>query len=296
VKRSRSTAPIGFSRRAARRLAGALATAVAANVVVAATPLEARAAEEPTTLTIGVVDPTVDSLNPFTSIYALPTQVHRLMYDYLTMYSAEDATPTEGLAESWEHSEDGLTWTYTIRDDSTFSDGEPVTAEDVAFTYNTIMEDDSGAMANANFVENFESVTAVDETTVEIRLKRPSAIMLALDIPIVPQHVWEGVDDIGEFSNEDQYPIVGNGPWILTDYQRNESITLEANPPSPARRTRRTPTCATRSTTGCTPSRRPSWTRTLGPRSSRTCSSGCTSSAWSSSSATPTCWRPTEPT
>ena len=109
-------------------------------VAVPATP-RAHAEEEPTTLTVAVVDPTVDSLNPFTTIYRLPTQIHRLMYDYLTMYSAEDATPTEGLAESWEHSDDGLTWTYTIRDDSTFSDGEPVTAEDVAYTYNTIMAD-----------------------------------------------------------------------------------------------------------------------------------------------------------
>ena len=181
-------------------------------------------------MTIGVVDPTVDSLNPFTSIYALPTQIHRLMYDYLTMYSAEDATPTEGLAESWEFSDDGLTWDFTIRDDSTFSDGTPVTAEDVAFTYNAIMDDESGAMANSSYVTNFESVTATDDTTVEIQLEEPTASMLAIDIPIVPKHVWDEVDDLSDFANEDAYPIVGNGPFVLTDYQRNESITLEANP------------------------------------------------------------------
>ncbi len=209
----------------------ALAVALGVALLMVATPAtpRAHADEEPTTLTVAVVDPTVDSLNPFTSIYRLPTQIHRLMYDYLTMYSAEDATPTEGLAESWDHSEDGLTWTYTIRDDSTFSDGEPVTAEDVAYTYNTIMADDSGAMANGSYVENFESVTATDEHTVEIKLKEPSASMLAIDIPIVPQHVWENVGNIADFSNEESYPIVGNGPWILSDYKRNESITLEAN-------------------------------------------------------------------
>ena len=214
-----------------RRRVIALAAAAALALLMVSTPgtPRAHAEEEATTLTVAVVDPTVDSLNPFTSIYRLPTQIHRLMYDYLTMYSAEDATPTEGLAESWDHSEDGLTWTYTIRDDSTFSDGEPVTAEDVAYTYNTIMADDSGVMANSSYVENFESVTATDEHTVEITLKQPSASMLAIDIPIVPQHVWEGVDNIGKFSNEESYPIVGNGPFILTDYQRNESITLEAN-------------------------------------------------------------------
>jgi peptide/nickel transport system substrate-binding protein len=215
-----------------RRRVLALAAAAALALLMVSNPAAPRAhaeEEEPTTLTVAVVDPTVDSLNPFTSIYRLPTQIHRLMYDYLTMYSAEDATPTEGLAESWEHSEDGLTWTYTIRDDSTFSDGEPVTAEDVVYTYNTIMADDSGVMANSSYVENFESVTATDEHTVEITLKQPSASMLAIDIPIVPQHVWEGVDNIGKFSNEESYPIVGNGPFVLTDYQRNESITLEAN-------------------------------------------------------------------
>ena len=91
------------------------------------------------------------------------------------------------------------------------------------------MADDSGAMANGSYVENFESVTATDEHTVEIKLKEPSASMLAIDIPIVPQHVWESVGNIADFSNEESYPIVGNGPWILTDYKRNESITLEAN-------------------------------------------------------------------
>lgn len=215
------------------RWGGVAAAAMVGSALVAAphgaATQPAQAEAEPSTLTVGVVDPTVDSLNPFTSIYSTPTHIHRLMYDYLTMYSAEDATPTEGLAESWEHSEDGLTWTYTIRDDSTFSDGEPVTADDVAFTYNTIMEDDTGAMANATFVENFKSVTAVDDRTVEIELERPQATMLALDIPIVPEHVWSEVDNIAKFGNEDSFPIVGNGPFVLTDYQRNESITLEAN-------------------------------------------------------------------
>ncbi len=70
---------------------------VLALLMVATPPTpSAHADEEPTTLTVAVVDPTVDSLNPFTSIYRLPTQIHRLMYDYLTMYSSEDATPDRG--------------------------------------------------------------------------------------------------------------------------------------------------------------------------------------------------------
>lgn len=211
-------------------LIGAAAAALLFTMLTASPPrAAAEAADDPETLTVGLVDPTIDSLNPFTTYYRTVTSLHRLMYDFLTNYTAEDATPTEGLAEEWKHSDDGLTWTYTIRDDSTFSDGEPVTAEDVEYTYNTIMSDKSGAMANSSFVENFESVTATDEHTLEIKLKTPQATMEAIDIPIVPKHVWEKVDNPGKFSNEGKYPIVGNGPWILTDYKRNESISLEAN-------------------------------------------------------------------
>ena len=92
------------------------------------------------------------------------------------------------------------------------------------------MADDSGAMANGSYVENFESVTATDEHTVEIKLKQPSASMLAIDVPIVPQHVWENVGNIADFSNEESIPDRRQRAVDpLTDYKRNESITLEAN-------------------------------------------------------------------
>ena len=77
-----------------RFLALAVALGVALLMVVTPATPRAHADEEPTTLTVAVVDPTVDSLNPFTSIYRLPTQIHRLMYDYLTNYDAKDATPS----------------------------------------------------------------------------------------------------------------------------------------------------------------------------------------------------------
>ena len=64
-----------------RFLAFAVALGVALLMVATPATPRAHADEEPTTLTVAVVDPTVDSLNPFTSIYRLPTQIHRLMYD-----------------------------------------------------------------------------------------------------------------------------------------------------------------------------------------------------------------------
>ncbi len=106
--------PAATRPRSARWAVGILAAALVAIGLVATlpggTPSPAAASEgsgEPTTLTVGVVDPTVDSLNPFTSIYSTPTQIHRLMYDYLTMYSAEDATPTRGCTRPHRRSGQG---------------------------------------------------------------------------------------------------------------------------------------------------------------------------------------------
>jgi peptide/nickel transport system substrate-binding protein len=172
----------------------------------------------------------VDSMNPFIAQYATPTEIHRLMYDFLTNYSPRDESPIPGLASSWTHSADGLTWTYTIRSGSKWSDGVPVTAHDAAWTYNEIMTNPAAAVANGNFVVNFKSVTAPNDTTLVIQLKRPQATMLALDIPIVPEHIWKNhVKDMSTFNNY-QTPVVGDGPYILTKYVANQYIELTANP------------------------------------------------------------------
>ncbi len=205
-----------------------MALAVPAGFVAAAPAAQAET-EEDTTLTIAVSQE-IDSLSPFLAIRVITTNMGRWMYDFLTNYDPVTGETIPALAESWDTSEDGLTWTYHIREDSTWSDGEPVTAEDVEWTFSTMMTDEAAATANGNFVENFESVTATDDYTVEITLAEPQVTMLALDVPIVPQHIWEGVDDFATFNNDTEFPIVGNGPWILTDYEVNQSVTFEANP------------------------------------------------------------------
>ncbi|MDT0300991.1 ABC transporter substrate-binding protein [Streptomonospora wellingtoniae] len=214
--------------RAARRTAAAVTAAlVAAAPALSAAPNAAADSDGADTLTIAASQP-VDSLSPFLAQRLISTSVHRLAYDYLTNYDPETNEPIPGLAESWKTSEDGLTWTYTIRDGATWSDGEPVTAEDAAWTFTTMMEDAGAATANGNFVANFESVEAVDATTLRIELKQPQATMLALDVPIVPKHVWEDVGDYSSFDN-DEFPIVGSGPFVITDHEPNQSITLKAN-------------------------------------------------------------------
>ncbi|WP_017622416.1 ABC transporter substrate-binding protein [Nocardiopsis chromatogenes] len=217
----------GRPRRGALRAAAA-AAALALAAGTAAPAAADSAAPEGDTLTVAVSQP-VDTLNPFLAQLLISTSIHKAVYEPLVAYDAETNEPTGAVAESWETSDDGLTWTFTIRDGMTWSDGEPVTADDPAFTYNAMMEDEEAATANGNAVANFESVTAVDDSTLRIELDEPQATMLSLDAPIVPEHVWSGVEDFGDFTNED-FPVVGSGPFTITGHEPNQSITLEANP------------------------------------------------------------------
>ncbi|MFJ2026391.1 ABC transporter substrate-binding protein [Streptomyces sp. NPDC087897] len=212
---------------------GAAALALTAGSVVPGNPLvpapsEARADDGKTTLTVAVAQ-SVDSLSPFLAQRLVSTSIHRLMYDYLTNYDPKDNKAIPGLATAWEPSADKLTWTYTIRSDSKWSDGQQATAEDAAWTFNTMMTDEGAATSNGSFVGNFEKVTAPSKDKLVIKLKEPQATMAALDVPIVPKHVWEKVDDFSKFNNDKDFPVVGNGPFILTDYKVDSFVKLRAN-------------------------------------------------------------------
>lgn len=123
------------------------------------------------------------------------------------------------LATSYECSDDKLTWTFTIRDDVTFSDGEPLTAADVAFTLNTIR---SSARAQAD-LSMIESVEALDASTVRIALTKPfNALLYTLAcVGIVPEHAYgEGYGAVP----------VGSGRYRLAQWDRGQQAILEANP------------------------------------------------------------------
>ncbi|MER5528195.1 peptide ABC transporter substrate-binding protein [Streptomyces sp. NPDC002677] len=210
--------------------AGALTLTVSA---LLATPLDpapqqAEAAQGGKVLTVAVAQ-SVDSLSPFLAVRLLSTSLQRLMYEYLTDYDPGDAHPIPGLATKWAASADKLTWTYTIRSDAKWSDGQKVTAEDAAFTFDKLMTDQAAATANGNFVTNFRRVTAPSPTKLVIELKKPQATMTALDVPIVPEHIWKNVSDFSKFNNDDKFPVVGDGPFVLTDYKADSYVRLKAN-------------------------------------------------------------------
>jgi peptide/nickel transport system substrate-binding protein len=210
--------------------AGAAALALTAGLATPLNPAPQRAAaaDGKKTLTVAVAQ-SVDSLSPFLATRLVSTSINRLMYEYLTDYDPGDAHPVPGLATRWSPSADKLTWTYTIRSDATWSDGRKVTAEDAAWTFTKMMTDEKAATANGSFVANFREVTAPSPTRLVIRLKKPQATMTALDVPIVPKHVWEKVGDFSKFNNDKSFPVVGDGPFVLTAYKPDSYVRLKAN-------------------------------------------------------------------
>lgn len=121
------------------------------------------------------------------------------------------------LAVDYKLSDDGLTWTFTIRDDAYFTDGEKVTADDVAFTLET------AKASNGSFdLTYMESAVAQDETTVVITLSRSTSIFLntLASVGIVPEHAYN--DDYG------MNPI-GSGPYKFVEWRPQEQIMFTAN-------------------------------------------------------------------
>ncbi|MBV2353080.1 ABC transporter substrate-binding protein [Streptomyces sp. J2-1] len=214
-----------------RRLASAAAVlALGAGLAGPLGPAPARAEAAPAgrTLTVAVAQ-SVDSLSPFLAVRLVSTSILRLTYEYLTDYDPGDAHPVPGLATSWKPSADKLTWTYTIRSDATWSDGQKVTANDAAWTFDKMMTDQGAATANGSFVSNFREVSAPSPTRLVIKLKKPQATMTALDVPIVPEHIWKNVKDFSKFNNNSTFPVVGDGPFTLTDYKPDSYVRLKAN-------------------------------------------------------------------
>jgi peptide/nickel transport system substrate-binding protein len=211
-----------------------LASGAAAALVAGTATPSAQAADDgkddggKKVLTVAVSQ-SVDSLSPFLAQKLVSTTIHRLAYEYLTNYDVKDAHTVPGLATEWKTSPDKLTWTYTIRKNSKWSDGKQATAEDAAWTFNKMMTDENAATANGSFTANFKKVTAPDPETLVIELKKPQATMTALDVPIVPKHLWEKVGDFSKFNNDKQFPIVGNGPFVITDFKVDQFVKLKPN-------------------------------------------------------------------
>lgn len=122
------------------------------------------------------------------------------------------------LATDYHVSEDGLEYTVKLRDDVVFSDEEPLTADDVVFTFETAKE--SGSVID---LSNLEHVEAIDDYEVKFKLKQPESTFIGhlATMGIVPEHAYD------ETYNE--HPI-GSGPYQLVQWDKDQQLIVEANP------------------------------------------------------------------
>jgi peptide/nickel transport system substrate-binding protein len=200
-------------------IAGALVASAAMTGATLGTPGSARAAD-PVTFTLGYTGD-ADSFNPFLGYQAISYEAWALEYDFLVGYKMTDMSPEPALAESWETSDDGLTWTFHMRDGVMWNDGVPLTAADVAYTYNRVLTEKVAGGTWRSYIKTATSVTAPDDTTVVMQLSTPSATLPLMPIPILPEHIWKDVpkEDLKHFANEptDGKPVVGSGPFMFVE-------------------------------------------------------------------------------
>jgi peptide/nickel transport system substrate-binding protein len=214
-----------------RVLALSLATAMLAAgvfVVQAAAQDESPAEDEKVTFTVGMVNDAI-TFNPMFMIETPEYATADLVYDTFLTWAQDDMSTAPNLAESWEQSEDGLTWTFDIREGITWHDGTPFTANDIAFTFNWII--DEGVGAYIDYLPFTDEIVATDDTTLEWTTTIPtSAPLYPPYIYIVPEHIFSEWDK-AEARKWKGFPdAVGTGPFELVEWRRGDFWRLEANP------------------------------------------------------------------
>ena len=156
--------------------------------------------------------------------------VYQTMFNTLIRFSTEDFSIQPELAASWSASDDGLSWTFTLRDDVRWHDGEPLTAADVKFSYESVLNPDINAGYHRPSLADVAAIEVIDDLTVRIDLKTVNFDFLPLlgdFLHIYPQHVLAGQDLNNPIDFLDN-PI-GTGPFKFFEHIVNDSYTVVAN-------------------------------------------------------------------
>ena len=160
-------------------------------------------------------------------------QISSLIFDGLTTYD-ENGRLAPVLAESWTVSEDGRTVRFRLRQDVTWQDGEPFTAEDVVFTYGLMQDETFPGSAALKSLWQSVTITPVDEFTVDIILQEPYApFMEATTRGIMPAHAFDGETAVNIATHPFNQMPVGTGPWMVDtvqDWQETGRLQLVPNP------------------------------------------------------------------
>ncbi|PWE35020.1 peptide ABC transporter substrate-binding protein [Pelagicola sp. LXJ1103] len=205
-----------------------IAAAIAAVSLALASPLAVQASEPQSGGTLNVV---IQPEPPGLMIGLIqngPTQmVAGDIYESLLRYD-HDLTPSGQLAESWEISEDGKSYTFKLREGVTFHDGEPFTSADVKFSTDVFLRESHSRMRT--YMEHVESVETPDPLTVVFNLKQPFGPFIGIfepgTAPMIPKHIYEGTDFANNPANNTP---IGTGPFKFEEWNKGTFIHLVKN-------------------------------------------------------------------
>ena len=194
---------------------------------------EAQADYDPdATLTFATnADPTI---NPWTPGAVVESNlINTLVFDQLVRYGKRDLAPSPALATSWEAAPDGLSWTFNLRKGVTWQDGEPFTADDVAFTFNDVVLVDDLAANNASSFGPVERVEVVDPLTVRFVLSEPFSALpyyLAYYAGILPKHLLSDAENPLSVATFNKQKPIGTGAFQVVEFVPGSYVRLERNP------------------------------------------------------------------
>lgn len=175
---------------------------------------------EPVTLVYGSADYT--RINPAMDEHG---EINLLLFNGLMAHDGENQV-VEGLAEKWEYDESSYTYTFYIREGVKWHDGQPVTAEDVKFTIEAVMDPENGS-ENAPNYEDVQAINVLDDRTISFQLAEPNVAFLEyMTMAVLPKHLLEGEDM--QTSDFFRSPV-GTGPYKLTGWDVGQAIVLEKN-------------------------------------------------------------------
>jgi peptide/nickel transport system substrate-binding protein len=211
--------------RGIRRTVRAVLVGAAAIVAIAVGTAAGQENGKPLTFTVGLQQD-LDSANPTVGVTAAAYEFWNLQYATLTDKASKDFAAIPGLAASWTASADKRTWTYKLRPNLKWSDGRPLTSDDVAYTINRARREEW-----LNYSQTVANVTATtpDPQTVVVRSSVADPKLPVMDVYILPKHIWSKYDKsaIGKYRATDG---VGSGPYTLDRVQKGQFWVLKANP------------------------------------------------------------------
>jgi peptide/nickel transport system substrate-binding protein len=184
----------------------------------------------------------VKTFNPITNSDGASQEVLQFIFEGLLQIDLNTMEPLPGIAESWTISPDQLTYDFSLRKDVFWSDGKPLTADDVVFSLEVINDKKNISALRDGLVINGKTIKAIKTGTYSVRMLLPSpfapflkVITEFMGLPIIPKHLLEKAQQTGRFAttweiNTPVSEIIGTGPFIIDSYESSQKIILKRNP------------------------------------------------------------------